>query len=50
MIYSDISKMNHEELERRDEGENGTQVRELFLKFIKKKLLRWGWVERMGSG
>lgn len=36
-MYSDISKMNHEDLERRDKGKDGTQARELVLKFIKKK-------------
>lgn len=51
LIHNDISKMNHKELERRDEGRDDTQARELALKFIKKKLVRWGgWGERKGKG
>lgn len=38
LIYSVISKINHEELERGDKGKDGTQARELALTFIKKKL------------
>lgn len=37
-MYNDISKMNYEELERRDEGKDGTQAREFALRFIKKKM------------
>lgn len=38
LMYNDISKMNYEELERGDEGKDGTQAKELALKFIKKKV------------
>lgn len=40
-MYSNIYKINHEELEGGDEGEDCTQARELALKCIKKKL-EWG--------
>lgn len=35
LICSGISKINHEELERGDKGNDGTEARELALKFIK---------------
>lgn len=37
-MYNDISKINYEELERGDEGKDGTQARESALKFIKTKV------------